>query len=166
MGRTAYRREIEIAAQKYGLPSDLVEAQCVIESGGYTDAFRYEAGFFSAYMAGKPEWAFTFGNPRRYSASYGLQQCLFVVAVEMGFPKGDPPERLFIPEVGLEFGCKKLADLMLWAHRDTFQADAETRLRSALAAYNGGKARNVPDLEPDRNAGYADRVMKIYARPR
>lgn len=166
MSRTCYRREIEVAALKYGLQPDLVEAQVVVESGGYTNAHRVEMGFFEAYMRPNRDWAFTIPNPHRYAASYGLQQVMFVVAVELGFKVTDPPELLFVPEQGLEFGCRKLAECVAWANRDTFQADGDTRLRSALAAYNGGKKRNEPDLAPDRNADYAARVMKLFVRPR
>lgn len=166
MSRTAYRREIEIAGLKYGLAPDLVESLIIVESAGHADGFRCEMAFFESYMKGKPEWAFTFNNPRRYSASYGLMQCLFVVAVELGFSKSDPPEHLFVPDVGLEFGCKKLAECIAWANRDTFKADADTRLRAALSAYNGGRRGNEPDLYPDRTARYADGIMTIYARSR
>lgn len=166
MGRTCYRAAIDAKALKYGLSADLVEAQVVVESAGCADAFRPEMGFFTSYLKGQPAWAFTFDNPRRYSASYGLQQVLFPVAVELGYRVFDPPELLFVPETALEYGCKKLAQLMAWANLETFHADGDTRMRSALAAYNGGKKRNEPDLAPDRNADYAEKVWRIYQSPR
>lgn len=160
MTRTNYRPQIEAAAGKYGLQANLVEAQVIVESNGYADAFRFEPGFFEQYMKGKPAWAFTFENPRRYSASYGLLQPLFVVAYEMGYQ--DAPEGLFRIETNLEFGCRKLAALVKWAQDYQSIADNETRLRSALAAYNGGKGRNAPDSAPDRNQEYANKVFRIY----
>lgn len=166
MSRTAYTREIEVAALKYGLDPRLVEAQVVVESAGHADAFRVEMAFFESYMKGKPEWAYTLDNPRPYAASYGLMQCLYAVAVELGFHPLEPPEHLFVPATNLEFGCRKLAELVAWANGPAFTGDASMRLHAALAAFNGGKRGNAPDEFPDRNARYADAILTIYARTR
>lgn len=166
MARTCYSAEITTAATKYGLDPGLVEAQIVVESAGHTDAFRVELGFFDTYMKGKPEWAYTLANPRRYSASYGLTQVMYPVAVELGLHPLEPPEHLFVPATNLEFGCRKLAELIAWANGAEFSGDAQTRLHAALSAFNGGKRGNAPDLFPDRNARYADAILAIYARTR
>jgi soluble lytic murein transglycosylase-like protein len=121
-----YRAEIEAAATVYGLEPDLVEAVVFTESAGLANAYRYEPEFWRFHMEDKPKWSGK--NPRRVSASYGLMQPLYVVAVELGYV--GPPEGLFVPEVSLEFGCRKLAELMKWAGGNVDQA---------LAGYNGGK---------------------------
>lgn len=162
MSRTPYTREIDVAAIANGLDPQLVEAVCVVESGGYTDALRPEPAFFAKYQAPRREWAFALSNPRRYGSSYGLMQVMLLVAIEVGFPMTDPPERLFIPEVGLKYGCRKLAELLAWSKGLGPTTSYDVQLRSALAAYNGGHLKNEPDLEPDRNAVYAQRVMTIY----
>lgn len=159
--RTGYRAEIEAAAAKHGLQADLIEAQVLVESAGLTDAFRYEPQFWKAYLMNKPEYQAA--NPRRVSSSYGLMQCMYVVAKELGFT--GEPELLFVPTVGLEWGCAKLAELLDWARAVNPGAPMEVRVRSALAAYNGGKGGNAPDAVPDRNGAYADRVLKLMATP-
>lgn len=166
MGRTCYRTEIEAAATKHGLNPNLVEAVVMVESAGYTEAFRPEPAFFAKYQASKPEWMFALANPRRYGSSYGLMQVMFCVATEVGFPMREAPEGLFIPERGLDVGCRKLAELLAWAKKTGQMVTSEVQLRSALAAYNGGHLKNEPDFAPDRNAAYADRVLRLMATPR
>jgi soluble lytic murein transglycosylase-like protein len=147
---TAYRREIESAARLANLDPNLVEAVVLVESGGHTNAYRYEKNFWFKYMAPKPEYRDA--NPERVSASYGLMQVLWVVAVEVGCSRVDPPEYLFVPAIGLTFGCLKLAQLLAWSKGNVTQA---------LAAYNGGKGSN--GAPPFRNQSYADRVLKQLA---
>jgi soluble lytic murein transglycosylase-like protein len=148
---TAYRAEIETAAKAQALDPDLVEALVLVESAGRTTAYRYEPNFFIKYMAGRPEWKDL--NPERVSASYGLMQVLFVVAVEVGYTARDP-EHLFVPSIGLEYGCRKLAQLLTWSDGNVTQA---------LAAYNGGRGGN--GKPPFRNQVYADRVVARLAGP-
>lgn len=123
---TDYRREIVQAAREHGLDPNLVEAVVVIESSGRTDAFRYEPGFWDRYLRTNVDYL---GEvPRRVSSSYGLMQVMAPVARELGLTR--EPEYLFVPSVGLHFGCLKLANLLKWAQGDTAKA---------LEAYNGGK---------------------------
>lgn len=144
-----YRSEINEAANKYGLQPALVEAQVLVESSGRSHAYRFEPDFWMRYLKGKPEWEKY--APHEASASYGLMQIMFPVAVELGFT--GKPEDLFRPEVNLEFGCKKLARLMKWAKGNEMQA---------LAAYNGGKGGN--SKPPFRNQAYALKVLENRAR--
>lgn len=144
---TAYRAEIETQASRYGLDPALVTAVVITESSGLTHAYRYEPGFWDRYLKHRPEW--DGANPARVSASYGLMQVMFPVAVEFGYPKNDPPEYLFVPLIGLEYGCKVLKERMTWAGGN---------VRAALAAYNGGKGGNLPGGTL-RNAAYADKVL-------
>jgi len=148
---TLYRPEIEITASRHGLTADLVEAVVMVESNGYTDAFRYEPDFWRRYLRGKPEW--DGANPRRVSSSYGLCQVMFPVAVEHGMARTEPPEYLFVPLIGLDYGCRVLAQRLAWARGD---------LRAALASYNGGKGGNAPG-GPLRNGAYADTVLAKLA---
>lgn len=142
--RTPYRAEIEAAAKAHGLEPDLVEAVVMTESSGHTDAFRWEPNFYAKYLAGKPQWADW--APRRVASSYGLMQVMYVVARELGFT--GEPELLFVPRVGLDWGCRKLATLLAWSGGNVLQA---------LAAYNGGKGGNA--TPPYRNAHYAAKVL-------
>lgn len=142
---TPYRALIERSAADQHLDPNLVEAIVIAESNGCTDAFRHEPDFYRRYLAGKPEWAGQ--NPRRISSSYGLMQVMFPTAKQYGF--GELPELLFLPDVGLKYGCLHLKKLLGWANGD---------VRKALAAYNGG-AGNWNGTDPQR---YAARVSKLY----
>lgn len=147
MGRETrwYRPEIEAAAREHGLEADLVEAVVLTESAGLAHAYRWEPEFWNRYLDGKPEWKGM--NPRRVSASYGLMQVMFPVAVEMGYV--GEPEGLFVPSVALDMGCMKLAELLKWSGGNVDQA---------LAAFNGGRGGNAKP--PYRNASY---VLKVRA---
>jgi soluble lytic murein transglycosylase-like protein len=116
-----YRAEVEVIASRHGLTPDLVQAVCMVESAGKTDAYRF-------------------------SASYGLMQVMFTTAVEHGMAPTEPPEYLFVPIIGLDWGCRILAKRIAWAKGD---------LRKALASYNGGKG-NWTAAAPQR---YADKVL-------
>ena len=81
-------------------------------------------------------------------ASWGLMQIMGAVARELGFT-GPYLTELCDPQTNLHYGCLKLATNLPWAKGD---------LRSALAAYNGGRAGNSPGGAL-RNAKYADKVL-------
>lgn len=144
-----YRAEVGSVARKHGLDPKVVEAICYVESSGLTSAYRNEPGFWRRYMQDKPEWKHA--NPARVSSSYGLMQCMFPVACELGY--AGPPEQLFVPEIGLEWGCRKLKSLLMWSGGN---------LDQALAAYNGGPRGN--DKAPYRNQVYVDKVRKALAK--
>lgn len=151
---------IQVAARAHSLDPLLVAAVVLQESAGNTDAFRHERLFWNRYLKRKPEWAGQ--NPRRVSSSYGLMQVMFPVAQERGLAKTVPPERLFEPEVGLEFGCAHLRHVMDWVDTKYASFAGQDRLRAALASYNGGL--QGPDaLRPD-NRSYADSVLRLHAR--
>lgn len=154
MAEFYYRAELQTIADRYLLDPDLVHAVCLQESSGMTSAYRFEPAFWMHYMNGKPEW--DGAVPQRVSASYGLLQCMYPVALEQGYDRKDPPEHLFVPLVGLEFGCRKLREVHAWAHGD---------VAAALAAYNGGKTRdNGPGIERKRNQDYVDKVLRQLER--
>ena len=149
----AYRAEVEVLSHRHGLTPDLVEAVCLIESSGKTHAYRFEPAFYDRYLKGKREW--DGANPERVSASYGLMQVMFPVAVEHGMARTEPPEYLFVPTIGLDYGCRVLAKRLEWSRGD---------LRSALASYNGGKSGNSPGSLKLRNGAYADKVLAQLAK--
>jgi soluble lytic murein transglycosylase-like protein len=160
MRHTNYRAEIEAISVAHGLDPDLVEALVLVESNGKTHAYRYEKDFYARYMQGKPEWDGTI--PERVSASYGLCQVMFATAVEHGYPRTDAPEYLFVPTIGLAYGCKVLARRITKAKAMGPDVSDDIRLRAALASYNGGWWQNEPDDQPDRNAAYASKVLDRY----
>jgi soluble lytic murein transglycosylase-like protein len=131
-----YRAEIEVAASRYGLDPTLVEAVVRKESSGLTHAYRYEPDFYRRYLASNP--AYDGANPRRVAASYGLMQIMYPTARERGFTEA--PEFLFVPVIGLDWGCNYLASLL---------RRFKGQLNLALAAYNGGPGNARAPLRPD-----------------
>lgn len=146
---TWYRLLLERAAAAHHLDPDLVQAVVLTESSGLTSAYRYEQGFWDRYLKGKPPWKTQ--EPRRVSASYGLMQVMWPVAVELGCTEPDP-EYLFVPSIGLKWGCRKLKTELEWAGGD---------VEKALIAYNGG--RGSAASKPYPNQAYADKVLARLA---
>jgi soluble lytic murein transglycosylase-like protein len=159
-----YWNEVRSVAESHHLDPNLVTAICMIESSGNTKAYRYEPGFWSQYMANNPIWKGA--DPKRVSASYGLMQTMYPVAVEHGFPTTDAPDKLYLPLVGLDYGCRVFTKLLVWVNKEAADISADARLRAALASYNGGKDGNAADHLPDRNAKYADKVLGMLTRVR
>ena len=159
--RTHYWKEIVAAATKYQLDPILVEAMVVKESSGNTDGFRFEKDFWNRYL--KPNKLYNGQNPRRVSSSYGLMQVMYPVAVERGYPKELHPELLFVPETGLDYGCRQLRFLLDWANTGWPEQAESVRLTAAISAFNGGKGGNRPTDQPNRNASYAKGVLANYA---
>lgn len=147
---TAYRAEIEAIASQFHLDPDLVEALVLVESSGKTHAYRFEPGFWQRYLKDKPKW--DGANPERVSSSYGLMQVMYPVALEYGYAE-TAPEYLFVPTIGLFWGCTVLRSLLNWSQQDVDQA---------LASYNGGKGGN--SQRPFRNQHYVDKVRRYLER--
>jgi soluble lytic murein transglycosylase-like protein len=151
-----YRAEVNEMAARFQLDPDLVMAVCLVESSGRTSAYRHEPQFWLRYMANKAQWANAI--PERVSSSYGLMQVMYPVARELGMPEKDPPEFLFVPTIGLLYGCRKLRDVLGWAKGD---------VAAALAAYNGGKTGdNKPGVFPKRNQTYVNKVLAMLEQVR
>lgn len=150
---------IQQKATEHGLDPYLLAALVLQESSGNTDGFRWEPDFYNRYI--RPKNLYPGQNPRRVSSSYGLCQVMLPTAHERGYPKDQPPEGLFVPEVGLEYGCKQLKWLQAWLERTYPTSPPPRRLRALLASYNGG--RQGPDALRPRNAAYADSVLRHYA---
>lgn len=158
-GLRFYWNDITAAAKAHRLDPYLVAAVVVKESSANTDAYRFEPLFWNRYLKRLPDWMNE--NPRRASASYGLMQVMYPVAVERGLARTVPPESLFQPVIGLEYGCRQLVYMMDKIDTKWPQEPGESRLRAALASYNGG-LQGPNALRPD-NRSYADRVLAIYA---
>jgi soluble lytic murein transglycosylase-like protein len=164
MLRTRYKAEIDVAAAKWELDPLLVEAVVVQESGGNTDAFRFEPDFWNRYLKANVKYRGL--NPRRVSSSYGLMQVMYCRILEDKIADNDAwaPELLFIPENGLDVGCGLLHELLEWAHSLPLANKGETVVEVALAAYNGGRGGNDPNKNwPLKNGRYAKDVLQKRA---
>lgn len=169
----ALQAQIRTAASAYALPYSLIAAQVTVESGGNQYAHNPEPKYhymwdvrlrrpfrpltpaeiaseippddFYAILPTVPrdaEW-------QDQQASWGLMQVMGAVAREMGF-RGPFLTQLVEPVLNLDFGCRKLAGELKWAHGNVPQA---------LAAYNGGRRGN--ETPPYRNQEYADKVLRL-----
>lgn len=148
---TPYATEIAAAAAAHQLSPALLTAQVSVESSFRADAFRYEPAFYATYIRGNQRAAGARFGPLA-ACSFGLLQILLEVACERGF-SGNPQD-LFTPAIGLDWGARYLAELLVWAGGDYARA---------FAAYNGGKGGNV--TPPFRNQAYADRVFAATGSP-
>lgn len=121
----------KIAAQ-YSLNPVLVKAICIKESNCDTWAIRFEpkwSWFVTPEVFAKSNRITAETEKYQQSCSHGLMQVMGSVCRELSFR--DNLNKMYIPEIGIEYGCKKLAQL-LKKYGD---------LPSALAAYNAGNPR-------------------------
>lgn len=141
--------QIKKVANIFKLDWLLVKAVCVKESSLNTWSLRYEDYWKYRFEVEK------FAAKNRISVatevqcqkiSWGLMQVMGTVARELGFY--DELPKLLQPQVGLFYGCKKLAALI----------ERHKELPLALAAYNAGSG----NLQAGR--GYANSVLQIYDR--
>lgn len=127
---------ISHAAGRHGLDAQILGGLVYVESSGNPWAIRVERGFWARYGAGVKRAIL--GNafpaddrwlafPDLTSASYGLCQIMYPVAVEHGARFRYPTE-LLAPELNLALGAKILASHL--ARRGSVE--------KALLAYNGG----------------------------
>jgi soluble lytic murein transglycosylase-like protein len=136
-----YEQLIADIAQDYGHEPRLVNAIAWQESNFKSSAYRFEPNFWRKYLVRDSRFANAI--PERVAASYGLLQVMYTTALEHGY--FGEPEFLFVPSVGLHYGCAHLAHLRDWAKGD---------ISLMLAAYNGGQG--------SPNAVYAGQVMRKY----
>lgn len=148
------------AAERHGLPVELVRAIVVVESGGDPWAVRYEPAFFERYVQGRGHRVFAGCSrdteERLRATSFGLMQIMGQVAREDGF---DEPflTALCDADIGLEYGCRRLAYLRQRHLREHGWA-------GVVAAYNAGSPRkNGNGLWA--NQAYVDKVKKAGAAP-
>jgi len=145
-----WRPLVEHIAASWALDPWLVLAVVAQESAGNPYAVRPEPGFWRRYGANvlraaaasltkrDDHWV---QYPDLADASYGLMQCLYVTATELGADLEYPTE-LCDPAIGLEWGCKKLAQCFTKARQSSVPVQV---VRSALLKYNGGADGAYPD---------------------
>lgn len=153
-----YKTLIAEVADKYGIEPALLAGLVWKESEFNTDAYRFEPDFHNRYLKLNPKYRHL--NPRRVSASYGLAQVMYCRVHEDKLADNDalPPEHLFVPELGLDTGCRFLLELVKWAMDQG--ATGPLIAECALAAYNGGRGGNHPLKDkPLRRAVYARDVL-------
>lgn len=168
---------IKAAAERHGLPVELVVAICITESGLNPAAMRYEPDFQYLWncRTAKPyrvriEDAKLDRAPADFPAvpgatahsewiaqqiSFGLMQTMGALARQYGFE--GYLTRLCDPELGCEIGCRYLAELKL-KHFDKHGWDG------VLAAYNAGSVRFGTDGK-FVNQVYVDKVFNNGGAP-
>ncbi len=171
-GYRFYKKLLVENAVKFGLDPQLVLALAWQESQFQANAYRFEPDFWNRYLKLNPKYQHL--NPARVSASYGLMQVMYPLVHEDKLADNDalPPEHLFVPELGVETGCRHLRMLFDWAGRLGIE-DYNVVTEAALASYNGGRGGNNPTKDnPLRNAKYARKVLskraeleKAYGNP-
>ena len=117
-------------ALKYGLEPEIVAAVCEQESGWDTWATRFEPAFFAKYIV---PMTIQIGEGEMRATSFGLMQIMGETAREFGFA-GKFLTELCDPDVGVNFGCRKLQKCF------DIHGDPDT----ALLAYNGGSNPAYP----------------------
>ena len=144
---TDYAQTIATMAAKYGLDPSLVTAVIQQESGGDTNAVRLEQAFYQRYV--KPLPNLSPGERVDRSVSWGLMQVMGQVARELGYTDSLPA--LCQPWIGIEYGCKHLANkikaaggnvthaLLLWngGSDPNYPAEVLARLKSPSTSYEG-----------------------------
>ncbi len=149
-----FEREIRDAARDHDLEESLVWAVCKKESNLQTWAVRFERQWAyplheSKIIEFSRKNSITKDTERILGQmSFGLMQVMGTVARELGF-EGHLTQLLH-PEIGLEYGCKKLKSLI---DRPNYS------LSDAIAAYNAG----IPKILNNRyvNQQYVDDVLRL-----
>lgn len=116
-------------AMRHDLSAEIVLGIIERESSFNCWSIRYEPGFLLRYVApqykaGKLNATETYAR----SFSWGLMQIMGQTAREFGFV-GEFLSELSDPEIGIEWGCRKLVGCLRKAEGD---------MSKALEAYNGG----------------------------
>ena len=137
-------------ATDHGLDPALFCALVETESDWYTYASRYEEGFQKYYIdpikSVRRYGSTSYKTERKDRAtSFGLCQVMGQVARELGCEARSLGE-LTRPEIGLEFGAKRLKKAM-----DRKGGD----VREALLNYNGGSEKSYPDIVLEKVKNYA-----------
>lgn len=123
-------------SMKYGIDTALICAVAEVESEWNQYAVRYEPDFYTHYIEplfNKDHLTMTEATAR--STSWGLMQIMGETAREFGFV-GEYLSQLCDPDIGLDYGCKKLRACLNEHSGD---------VREALLEYNGGSDLRYPD---------------------
>ncbi len=148
-----------IAAKKYKLKKVDLKSIAMVESAMDPNAYRYEDRFWNRYCKDNPAWKDE--DSRVVSASYGLMQIMYVVAVEIGFSRDRDPKELYDPLTNILLAAKLLRRHLDYMakhpkpiHKDYWPWEL------ALAWYNGGRGNNPREDGSLRNPEYVDKVRK------
>jgi len=165
-----YRATIEKASTDHGIPTAVICGIISQESGWATWAMRYEPDFTKRYIIPTyPKSTPTFQV--QHGSSWGLMQLMGLVARELGYK--DNILYLLRPEIGIEWGCRKLAALIkrYGVSRDRLEEFGTRGVlgQDVVSAYNQGNDRwvdsdadGVHDLgEEYRNQGYVTAVLSF-----
>jgi soluble lytic murein transglycosylase-like protein len=122
-------------ATQYGIDLTLLCSVVMQESSWNTFAIRFEPAFEARYIKPAiPSMPTTLELTK--AMSFGLMQIMGETAIEFGWA-GEFLSELCDPDVGMEFGCKKLQSCLTRAAGDVNQA---------LLYYNGGSDPTYPSL--------------------
>jgi len=137
----------------YKLDRKFIGAVCYHESLGIPSMTRFESTYRYLYFPERYAEALFITEATETNAqktSYGLCQIMGAVARELGY--ADHLSRLSEPRLGLDFGCRKMAEL-----KQKYGGE----LSEMAAAYNSG---NVLRLTSGMyfNQKYVDAVMGLY----
>ena len=137
-------------AAKYGLDKNLVLAIIKKESDGEVYTQRYEPDFryFFDPISFSRRLRISVETERMcQSTSYGLMQVMGAVFRERGFVRY--LAECFDPVINIEYGCK---------HLQSFY-QRYNNIIDAVASYNAGSPRKVPDSNMYINQHYIDSVL-------
>lgn len=137
------------SAEQFRLDANLIRAIIAIESSGDPQAKRFEPRW--QYFNHVQTWADHLNIPRleeerMQATSLGLMQVMGASARDMGFT--DHLKMLFVPEIGVFYGCKKLAKLFERYHTE----------EDVVSAYNQGNNRMINEMYA--NQRYVDKVYR------
>lgn len=133
---------------KYGLETALVCGLIEQESSWNCWSMRYEPLFFTHYIQPllNTNQVHDMTEATARATSYGLTQVLGQVARELGF-QGRFLTELCDPDIGVDFGCRKL--------KKCFEGKSNTWTEhDALLCYNGGGEEQYPHMVIDRKRKY------------
>lgn len=152
LGEKELDRIFCMMGKKYKIKKLILKAVAVTESSLNERAYRYEPGFWTRYMKGKPEWEGR--DMAEVSASYGLMQLMYPTATWLGW-KGSG-EDLYNPVINIELGAKLLRKLL---DKVKIESSALWSIEIALSIYNGGKFKNPDKYGKLRTQKYVDKVF-------
>jgi len=160
----AYDKMFCVAGKKWNIKKLLLKSIAITESSLDPKAYRFEQLYWDRYMKDKPEWKDK--DPHVVSASYGLCQIMFPVAVNLGFV--GTAEELCDPMTNVLLGAKLMRQLIDRVIKqrlcDQFYWLAPVHI--SLARYNGGSLRNPDEAGVLRNQKYLRKVLKTWGELR
>jgi soluble lytic murein transglycosylase-like protein len=149
-----------VAGKKYGLKKLVLKSIAITESSLIPTAYRFEPGYWERYLKDKPEWKDK--DPRIVSASHGLMQIMWPVAVGLGF--NGSVDDLRDPMTNIMLGAKLMRQLIDRAIQQKYSEKFYwlSPLQVAAARWNGGSKGNPDDAGELRNRKYVRRVMTTW----